>query len=72
VLLPDDVIISVCDSVNEELGPRTNAHLHWSVPDPVREGTDAAFDRTVDDLRMRVDQLVPVLRPRRYTTKRSK
>jgi protein-tyrosine-phosphatase/DNA-binding transcriptional ArsR family regulator len=71
VLLPEDVIVSVCDSVNEELGPRPNAHIHWSVPDPARIGTDAAFRDTVDELRERVDQLVPIMRPHRYTTKRS-
>lgn len=71
VLRPDDVIVSVCDSVNEELGPLPNAHIHWSVADPAREATDAAFNATVDDLRARVDRLIPTLRPRRYTTKRS-
>ena len=70
VLRDDDVIVSVCDAVNEELGPRPNAHIHWSVPDPVLIDTDAAFRDTVDELRGRVDQLVPHMRPRRYTTKR--
>jgi protein-tyrosine-phosphatase len=71
VLRPDDVIVSVCDAVNEELAPGPNDHFHWSVPDPVREGTDVAFRDTVDELRGRVDRLVPFIRPRRYTTKRS-
>jgi protein-tyrosine-phosphatase/DNA-binding transcriptional ArsR family regulator len=71
VLRPDDVIVSVCDSVNEELGPRSNTRIHWSVPDPALIDTDAAFRDTVDELRARVDQLVPTLRPHRYTTKRS-
>ena len=70
VLHPDDVIVSVCDSVNEELGPRPNAHFHWSVPDPARVGTDEAFNSALDELRERVDRLVPTLRPRRYSTKR--
>ena len=70
VLQPDDFIVSVCDSVNEELGPRPNAHIHWSVPDPARVGTDEAFDSALDELRERVDRLVPTLRPRRYSTKR--
>jgi protein-tyrosine-phosphatase/DNA-binding HxlR family transcriptional regulator len=71
VLRPDDVVVSVCDSVNEELGPLPNAHIHWSVPDPARVGSDSAFNSTVDELRARVDRLIPTLRPRRYTTKRS-
>ncbi len=71
VLRSDDVIVSVCDSVNEELGPRSNARIHWSVPDPARVGTDAAFRDTVDELRERVDLLVPIMRPHRYTTRRS-
>jgi protein-tyrosine-phosphatase/DNA-binding HxlR family transcriptional regulator len=71
VLRPDDVVVSVCDSVNEELGPLPNTHVHWSVPDPARLDTDEAFTQTIEDLRGRVDLLVPVLRPHRYTTKRS-
>jgi protein-tyrosine-phosphatase/DNA-binding transcriptional ArsR family regulator len=71
VLRPDDVIVSVCDSVNEELGPRSNTHIHWSIPDPALIDTDAAFRDTFDELRRRVDRLVPVVRPHRYTTKRS-
>lgn len=71
VLRPDDVVVSVCDSVNEELGPLPNTHVHWSVPDPARLDTDEAFTQTIEDLRGRVDQLVPILRPHRYTTKRS-
>jgi protein-tyrosine-phosphatase/DNA-binding transcriptional ArsR family regulator len=71
VLRADDVIVSVCDSVNEELGARVNTHIHWSVPDPARVGTDVAFRDTVDELRGRVDQLAPFMRPHRYTTKRS-
>ncbi len=72
VLRPDDVIVSVCDSVNEEIGPRENTRIHWSVPDPVRVGTDAAFNTTVSELRQRVDQLAPLMRPHRYTTRRTR
>ena len=38
-----DLIVAVCDNAHEELAsdlPR----LHWSVPDPVRVDTDAAFE----------------------------
>jgi protein-tyrosine-phosphatase len=51
----------VCDLAHEELaGP---AHLHWSVPDPARAGTAAAFDRAYDQLTRRVADLAPRLRP---------
>ena len=59
VITVDDLLVSVCDSVNEELGPRPNPRLHWSVPDPSTAGTDAAFAAAVDDLRERVHHLAP-------------
>jgi protein-tyrosine-phosphatase/DNA-binding transcriptional ArsR family regulator len=64
VLHPDDYVVTVCDNVNEELD-RTD-HMcgqrqHWSVPDPVRAGTDDAFDRAYDDLARRVTHLAPRL-----------
>lgn len=65
VVADDDLLVSVCDSVNEELGPRPNAHLHWSVPDPSSVGTDAAFVAAVDDLRERVTHLAPRVQYRR-------
>jgi protein-tyrosine-phosphatase/DNA-binding transcriptional ArsR family regulator len=67
VLRPDDVIVSVCDSVNEHLGSIPNTRMHWSVPDPARVGTDAAFSHAVDDLRDRVDHLAPRVRYRRHS-----
>ncbi|MGW8483564.1 arsenate reductase/protein-tyrosine-phosphatase family protein [Microbacterium sp. NPDC055903] len=60
--LVDDVdmegafIITVCDRAHEEYPAGT---VHWSVPDPVRVGTDQAFEAAFDDLRRRVDQLAP-------------
>jgi protein-tyrosine-phosphatase/DNA-binding transcriptional ArsR family regulator len=69
VLRPDDVIVSVCDSVNEELGPLANPRIHWSIPDPARVGTDAAFTHAVDDLRDRITHLAPRIRYRRHTTR---
>ncbi len=65
VLRPDDLVVSVCDSVNEELGPIDNPRLHWSIPDPAAIGTDAAFTAAVAVLHERVSQLAPrVSRPR--------
>jgi protein-tyrosine-phosphatase/DNA-binding transcriptional ArsR family regulator len=60
VLEPTDFVVSVCDNAHEELGPATE-HVHWSVPDPVRLGTVAAFDATHDDLTTRVARLAPRL-----------
>ena len=52
VLHAEDVIITVCDSADREV---LVEHTHWSVPDPVRVGTEAAFERTVGDLATRID-----------------
>ena len=61
----DDVVITVCDRAHEELaefGPSgVRASLHWSVPDPVRVGTAAAFDAIYLDLTRRVGDLAPRL-----------
>ncbi|MGV8967553.1 MAG: helix-turn-helix domain-containing protein [Cellulomonas sp.] len=55
VVRPEDFVVTVCDSAHEELGAA--ARLHWSVPDPVRVGSDQAFDRTIDELTRRVGDL---------------
>lgn len=52
-----DFVITVCDHAHEELGNLDG--VHWSVPDPVRVGTDEAFDATVADLVRRVGDLAP-------------
>ncbi len=71
VLRSDDLIVSVCDAVNEELGPVSNPRIHWSVPDPSLVDTDQAFTDAVSDLRDRVTHLAPRIhnhanhRPRR-------
>ena len=50
-----DYVITLCDRVREVCpefpdSPRT---MHWSMADPAGEG-DAAFDRTVDELEVRI------------------
>ena len=70
VVQPDDVVVSVCDAVNEELGALPNPRIHWSVPDPSRLDTDAAFATAVADLSDRVSHLAPRIRYRRHTTTR--
>ena len=57
VLRPDDLVVAVCDSAYEELGPAAD-RLHWSVPDPVRVDTAAAFERAYEEIEQRVDRLV--------------
>ncbi|KQO09888.1 ArsR family transcriptional regulator [Agreia sp. Leaf244] len=59
VLAAGDFVVTVCDNAHEELGLREGAH--WSIPDPVRIGTDAAFDAVLDDLQHRIDDLAPRL-----------
>ena len=54
-----DLVVTVCDVAHEELGP--DADRHWSIPDPVRAGRRAAFDRAYDQLARRVDDLAPRL-----------
>jgi protein-tyrosine-phosphatase len=57
VLRPGDLVVAVCDSAYEDLG-RSAARLHWSVPDPVRVGTAAAFEEAYEQLEQQVDRLV--------------
>lgn len=57
VLADGDFVITVCDNAHEELASRPA--LHWSVPDPVRRGTDDAFDAAVVELTRRVGDLAP-------------
>ncbi|MFN7149791.1 MAG: low molecular weight phosphatase family protein, partial [Microthrixaceae bacterium] len=46
-------VITVCDRAHEELSPADD-WLHWSVPDPVADGSAAAFDAAVAELRTRI------------------
>lgn len=61
VAQPADLIVAVCDNAHEEL-PRGTPRLHWSVPDPVRVGTDDAFDNAIADLTERIDGIAPHIR----------
>ena len=60
VITPDDLVIAVCDNAHEELTTE-RPRLHWSVPDPVRADTDAAFEAAYTDLAGRIDRLAPTL-----------
>jgi protein-tyrosine-phosphatase/DNA-binding HxlR family transcriptional regulator len=58
----DDLVIAVCDSAHEDLtSGAARPQLHWSVPDPVRAGTDAAFEAAYTDLAKRIERLAPTL-----------
>lgn len=63
VLQSDDLVITVCDTAHEELvRSQRDTGLHWSVPDPVRAGTQTAYDHAYDELTRRVTDLAPHLR----------
>lgn len=52
-----DFVISVCDNAYEDLDCVTD--LHWSVPDPARHASAAAFDSAFDELARRISRLAP-------------
>ena len=54
-----DLIVTVCDRAQEELGPL--AAVHWSVPDPVPAGDPGSFDAAVAELGHRVERFAPTL-----------
>jgi ArsR family transcriptional regulator, arsenate/arsenite/antimonite-responsive transcriptional repressor / arsenate reductase (thioredoxin) len=51
------LVITVCDQAHEELDA-PDSWLHWSIPDPIADGSAAAFDATVRELRRRIHGLV--------------
>ncbi len=61
VLEPADLTVAVCDSAHERLASRPE-RLHWSVTDPVRDGTADAFERAFHDIEARVHRLAPLVR----------
>lgn len=52
VLTPDDFIVTVCDSADQQVD---RTHTHWSVPDPVPVGTTQAFEATLTELTSRIE-----------------
>ncbi|MEO3745337.1 MarR family transcriptional regulator [Plantactinospora sp. B5E13] len=61
VVRDDDLVIAVCDNAHEHLPAPTRPRLHWSVPDPARADTDAAFEAAFADIAARVERLAPIL-----------
>lgn len=47
------LVVTVCDRAHEEIAPDKD-WLHWSIEDPVGNGTQHAFDRAVAELRARI------------------
>jgi protein-tyrosine-phosphatase/DNA-binding transcriptional ArsR family regulator len=63
-----DYVVTLCDKVREVCPefPGEPTTIHWSMPDPVAEGTTdeetyPAFQRTADELETRVPQLIAQL-----------
>lgn len=52
-----DLVVAVCDNAYEELG--ASVDVHWSVPDPVRVGSDDAFEAAYAELCRRIETLAP-------------
>jgi protein-tyrosine-phosphatase len=63
------LIVTVCDEAHEELPAGGSAQrLHWSIPDPVREGRRQAFEAVIRALRDRVAELSRAIVPLARTT----
>ena len=52
----DQLIVAVCDNAHEELSPDL-PRIHWSVPDPVRRGSQASFEEAYSQINDRVRHL---------------
>jgi protein-tyrosine-phosphatase/DNA-binding HxlR family transcriptional regulator len=64
--MTDALVVTVCDSADEELQPLGMPHLHWSVPDPVTAGRAGAFDDAFDTIAERVDRLAHAITPEEH------
>jgi protein-tyrosine-phosphatase len=65
-----EYVISLCDRVREVCPefPGSPALIHWSIPDPAREGdsdkeTYSAFERTAEELATRIPFLLELIAP---------
>lgn len=57
-----ELVVSVCDLAAEDDPPFAATRLHWSLADPVEDGSPAAFERTARELRHRISRLAPAVR----------
>jgi protein-tyrosine-phosphatase len=54
-----DFVVTVCDNAHEEL--TSLSAIHWSVPDPLRNNTEDAFENAFNDISHRINDLAPRL-----------
>lgn len=59
---PPALVVSVCDRAREARTPFDAPALHWSVPDPVADGRQAAFTSAFSDIARRIDRLAAASR----------
>ena len=59
MLRSDQLVVAVCDNAHEELSSDVT-RIHWSVPDPVRQGSPASFEDAYAHIEDRVRHLVMV------------
>lgn len=57
VSAPPALVVSVCDLAREAGLPFQAPSIHWSIPDPVRDGSNAAFRLAFERLSERIDRL---------------
>jgi protein-tyrosine-phosphatase len=57
------LLVTVCDSADEELQPDGVPHVHWSVPDPVAAGSSSAFGQAFDTIAEQIDRLALAVNP---------
>jgi ArsR family transcriptional regulator, arsenate/arsenite/antimonite-responsive transcriptional repressor / arsenate reductase (thioredoxin) len=51
------LVVSVCDRAREGGVPFEAPAIHWAVPDPVAEGSPAAFTEAFAEIEQRIDRL---------------
>lgn len=52
-----ELVVSVCDRARESGLPEAGQVIHWSVPDPVRDGTMRSFQAAFSELSRRIERL---------------
>ena len=59
ITTPPQLVVSVCDLAREAGPPFEAPRLHWSIPDPLADGRQEAFDHAFDELQRRIHALAP-------------
>lgn len=63
ITTPPSLVVSVCDLAREGGLPEAREHLHWSVRDPVPEGTVRAFRTAFNEIADRIGHLAAQRQP---------